>query len=196
MQIDLELDSQLRELVADFQKTPEKTDKAIRRAMTKLSRFAERQVLRSFSRATKVTQKKVKELGRVRVTLHKPGQKSDQYELVIWVGLDDIPAHYLGRPVQTGSGVRAGRYRWEGAFVFQPVNARSEMVFKRAPDWQHKKQISLKSGRTVWMGLPIEKITFPIADAARQAINQLQPQLLERFTTLMQQELNYAYRIE
>ena len=196
MQIDLELDSQLRELVADFQSAPEKTDKAIRRAMTKLSRFAERQVLRSLSRATKVSQKKVKELGRVRVTLHKPGQKSDQYELVIWVGLDDIPAHYLGRPVQTGSGVRTGRYRWEGAFVFQPVNARNEMMFKRAPNWKHKKQVSLKSGRTMWMGLPIEKVTLSIANAARQAINQLQPQLLERFTTLMQQELNFVYNIE
>ena len=164
--------------------------------MTKLSRFAERRVLRALSRATQVSQKKVKELGRVRVTLHKPGTRSGQYELVIWVGLADIPAHYLGRPVQTGSGVRTGRYRWDGAFVFQPVGTRHEMVFQRAPEWKHKKQVSLNSGRTMWMGLPIEKVSLPIANAARQAINQLQPQLLERFTTLMQQELNYVYRIE
>ena len=59
-----------------------------------------------------------------------------------------------------------------------------------------KNRCLLKSGRTMWMGLPIEKVTLPIADAARQAINQLQPQLLERFIILMQQELNYAYRIE
>uniref|UniRef100_UPI00248EDE78 hypothetical protein n=1 Tax=Parendozoicomonas sp. Alg238-R29 TaxID=2993446 RepID=UPI00248EDE78 len=115
---------------------------------------------------------------------------------VIWIGLADIPAHYLGRPVQTGGGVRTGRYRWDGAFVFQPVGARSEMVFQRAPEWKHKKQVSLKSGRTMWMGLPIEKVSLPIANVARQAINQLQPQLLERFTTLMQQELHYAYRLE
>ncbi|MTI15144.1 hypothetical protein E1189_19300 [Sansalvadorimonas verongulae] len=132
----------------------------------------------------------------MRVSLHKPGQKSDQYKLVIWVGLADIPTHYLGRPIQTQSGVRTGRYRWEGAFVFQPVNARSDMVFQRAPAWKHKKQVSLKSGRTMWMGLPIEKVALPIANSARQAVEQLQPKLLERFTTLMQQELNYVYRIE
>ncbi len=196
MQIDLELDSQIKDLIADFQNAPAKTDSAIRRAMTKLSRFAERQVLRAISRATLVSQKKVKELGRVRVTLHKPGQRSDQYELVIWVGLADIPAHYLGRPVATKSGVRTGRYRWDSAFVFQPVGAKQEMVFQRAPSWKHRKQVSLKSGRTMWMGLPIEKVALPIADAASQAINQLQPQLLERFTTLTHQEINYAYRIE
>ncbi len=196
MEIDLDLDSQLRALVADFENAPAKTDKAIRRAMTKLSRFAERQVLRGLSRATQVTQKKMKELGRVRVSLRTPGKGSDHYELVIWVGLSEISAHYLGRPVVTASGVRTGRYNWDGAFVFQPVGARSEMVFKRAPGWKHQKQVSLKSGRTLWMGLPIERVSLPIADAARQAIQQLQPQLYERFTTLMQQELNYAYRIE
>ena len=196
MQIDLELDDQLRELVADLGNAPQKTDKAIRRAMTKLSRFAERQVIRTLSRAAQISQKKIRELGRVRVTLRKPGQTSSGYELVIWVGLADIPAHYLGKPVATRQGVRTGRYRWDGAFVFQPVGARSEMVFRRAPDWKHKKQVSLKSGRTMWMGLPIEKVSLPIANAARQAINQLQPELLERFAILMQQELNYAYRIE
>ena len=64
------------------------------------------------------------------------------------------------------------------------------------PNGNIRNQVSLKSGRTMWMGLPIEKVSLPIANAARQAINQLQPQLLERFTTLMQQELNYVYRIE
>ncbi|MTI13008.1 hypothetical protein [Sansalvadorimonas verongulae] len=196
MQIDLSLDQQLHTLIEDFHNAPAKTDTAIRRAMTKLSRFAERQVLRALSRSTSISQKKIKELGRVRVSLHRPGQKSDQYELVIWVGLADIPAHYLGRPIQTKSGVRTGRYRWYGAFVFQPVNARNKMVFQRTPEWKHKKQVSLKSGRTMWMGLPIEKVSLPIANSARQAVEQLQPKLLERFTTLMQQELNYVYRIE
>ncbi len=196
MEIDLELDSQLRALVSDFENAPAKTDKAIRRAMTKLSRFSERQVLRGLSRATQVTQKKMKELGRVRVSLRTPGKGSDHYKLVIWIGLSDISAHYLGRPVATASGVRTGRYNWDGALVFQPVGARSEMVFKRAPSWKHQKQVSLKSGRTLWMGLPIEKVSLPIADAARQAIQQLQPQLSERFTTLMRQELNYVNLIE
>ena len=195
MQVDVDLDGHLHDLVAAFDNAPAKTDQAIRRAMTKLSRFAERRVLQALSRTVGVTQKKIKEFGRVRVTLHRPGDRSGQYELVIWVGLADIPAHYLGRAVQTKSGVRTGRYRWEGAFVFQPVNAPKAMVFRRAPDWKHRKQVSLKSGRTLWMGLPIEKVGLPIAAAAEQAIEQLQPELLERFATLMEQELNYVYNV-
>ena len=196
MQIDIDLDTRLRDLIADFDRAPAKTNTAIRRAMKKLSRFAERRVLQALGRTVGVTQKKIKELGRVRVTLYRPGERSEQYELVIWVGLADISAHYLGRAVQTKSGVRTGRYRWDGAFVFQPVNASRTMVFRRAPDWKHRKQVSLKSGRTMWMGLPVEKVGLPIADAAERAVEQLQPELLDRFTTLMQQELNYVYRIE
>ena len=196
MQIDVTLDGQLQTLVAEFDTAPAKTDTAIRRAMTKLSRFAERRVLQALSRTVDVTQKKIREFGRVRVTLHRPGERSEQYELVIWVGLADIPAHYLGKAVQTKSGVRTGRYRWDGAFVFQPVRAPRAMVFRRAPDWKHRKQVSLKSGRTMWMGLPIEKVGLPIADEATRAIEQLQPELLERFTTLMEQELNYVFKVE
>ncbi len=196
MQIDLEIDSTLQTLVRELQEAPAKTDKAIQRALRKLSSFAERQVLRALSRATQVSQKQIKELGRVRLTLHKPGERSEDYELVIWIGLNDIPAHYLGRPVQNSRGVRTGRHFWESAFTVQPASSSQELVFQRAPDWKHKKQLSLKNGRTIWMGLPIEKVSLPIAEASRKAIDALQPQLFERFSTLVQQELNYAFRIE
>ena len=196
MQIDLTLDPVLAELAADFEEAPAETGKALRRAMSKLSRFAERRVLQTLSRATAVSQKKLKDFGRVRVTLYKPDQQGSGYELVIWVGLFDIPAHYLGRAIQTKTGVRTGRFRWDGAFALQPVNAPREMVFRRAPNWQHKKQVSLKSGRTLWMGLPIEKVGLPIAAEAERAVKQLQPDLLERFATLVQQELNYVYNVE
>ena len=115
---------------------------------------------------------------------------------MIWIGLNAIPAHYLGRPVQNSRGVRTGRHFWESAFTFQPVSSNREMVFQRAPEWKHRKQLSLSSGRTIWMGLPIEKVSLPIAEASRRAIQALEPQLVERFATLVHQELNYAFNLE
>ncbi|MCW7551772.1 phage tail protein [Endozoicomonas gorgoniicola] len=192
MKIDLELDSQIEDIVSAFRDSPRRVDKALTRALRKLSRFAERQTLRNLARQQGITQKLLKELGRVRVTLNQNGG----YQLVIWIGVLDIPAHYLGKPVQTRSGVRTAKHFWPGAFLMQPLNASHPMVFKRKANWKHRYQRSKRSGRMMWMGLPLAKQGAPLYDSASQVIAALEPELLERFTTLLQQELNYAFNIE
>ncbi|MGI9279265.1 MAG: hypothetical protein ACR2PX_06495 [Endozoicomonas sp.] len=192
MKLELELDDSIEELISDFQNTPDKLQLAIRRALRKLSRFTERRTLRALAREQGITQKKLKELGRVKVSLLKPGERgSEGYSLVIWIGAWDIPAHYLGKPRQTKSGVKAGKHFWEGAFLMQPVNAPHPMVFKRKTNWQYKYQRSRKSGRMMWMGLPLEKQSLPMMQNATQVLEKLQPVLLERFAILMHQELNF-----
>ena len=197
MKFDLELDETLDELISRFEDSPRKVDKAIQRSLRKLSRFAERRTLRELSRQQGITQKLLKKLGRVKVSLYQPGDRAGQgYSLVIWVGVQDIPAHYLGKAVQTKSGVRTGKHHWQGAFLMQPVNASQPMVFRRSEDWKHKYQRSKKSGRMMWMGLPLEKQSSPMYYAAESAMQKLKPLLLERFATLLQQELNYVFNIE
>ncbi|WP_066017710.1 hypothetical protein [Endozoicomonas atrinae] len=197
MKLDLELDSTVDELIDQFDHAPEKVSKAIARSLRKLSRFAERRVLRELARRQNITQKVLKSLGRVRVSLYQPGDRAGQnYSLIIWIGALDIPAHYLGKPIQTRSGVRTGPRFWEGAFLMRPVNATHSMVFERKDTWQHKFQRSKKSGRMMWMGVPLEKKEISIWSSARTVLQQLEPVLLDRFTTLMEQELNYAFDIE
>ena len=129
------------------------------------------------------------------MSLYKPGERGEEgYHLVIWIGTRDIPAHYLGKAVQTKSGVRTGQHAWKGAFLMQPVNAHRPMVFKRKANWAHKFQRSKKSGRMMWMGLPLEKQSLPMYQNAVRAIEKLQPVLLERFSTLLQQELNFLFQ--
>ena len=77
----------------------------------------------------------------------------------------------------------------------QPANAMHLMVFKRKSNWRHKYQRSKKSGRMMWMGLPLEKQTLPIMNSAIQVLEKLQPVLLERFSTLMQQALNFLLNV-
>ena len=197
MKLAIDLDSSIDDLIEAFSDSPEKVAKAIDRALRKLSRFAESRTRREVSRQMKISAKLLKELGRVKVNLYKPGGLNpDGYRLVVWIGIMDIPAHYLGKPAQTKAGVRTGRHFWDSAFLFQPVNASHEMVFKRAPSWKHKQQVSKKSGRFMWMGLPIEKQSLSVYREANQALAKLEPLLLERFATLLQQELNFAFNIE
>ncbi len=197
MKIDLELDEMLDELTRDFVGSPRKVNTAIKRSLRKLSRFAERRTLRELSRQQGITQKLLKELSRVKVSIYQPGERVGQgYSLAIWVGVRDIPAHYLGKTIQTPSGVQTGRHHWFGAFLMQPVNASEPMVFKRKEHWRHKLQRSKRSGRLMWMGLPLEKQTLPMYLAADRTIRRLQPLLLERFSILLQQELNYVFNIE
>ena len=197
MKLAIDLDSGIDDLIESFADSPEKVAKAIDRSLRKLSRFAESRTLREVSRQMKVTTKLLKKLGRVKANLYKPGGLNpDGYRLVVWIGVFDIPAHYLGKPAQTKAGVRTGKHFWDGAFLFQPVNAPHDMVFKRAPHWKHKQQVSRQSGRLMWMGLPIEKQSLSVFREANQALAKLEPLLLERFATLLQQELNFAFNIE
>ncbi|KEQ17134.1 hypothetical protein [Endozoicomonas numazuensis] len=194
MKLDLELDDRIGGLITAFQNSPEKVDRATRRALKKLSRFAERHTLRALARQQGITQKTLKALGRVKVSLLKPGERgSEGYSLVVWIGASDLPAHYLGQPRQTTSGVKTGKHFWKGAFLMQPVNAPRPMVFRRKDNWQHQYQRSKKSGRMMWMGLPLEKQALPMLHNAIKVLEKLKPLLLERFTTLMQQELNFLW---
>ncbi len=196
MKLDLELDSTVDDLIGQFDHAPEKVSKAIARSLRKLSRFAERRILRELARQQSISQKVLKSLGRVRVSLYQPGDRAGQnYSLIIWIGALDIPAHYLGKPVQTKRGVRTGRRFWEGAFLMRPINATHSMVFERKHTWQHKFQRSKKSGRMMWMGLPLEKKEVPIWNTASTVLQKLEPVLLDRFTTLMEQELNYELNV-
>ena len=69
------------------------------------------------------------------------------------------------------------------------------MVFERKADWQHKFQRSKKSGRMMWMGLPMEKKAISIWHSASDVLRKLEPVLLDRFSTLMEQELNYELNV-
>lgn len=193
MSISVEIDGELDVILAQFKAVPQKINTAIRRALRKLGRFAERQVLRELSASQKITQKKLKEMGRVKASLVK-GRNGDYLNL--WVGTWNIAAHQLGRPMQTKSGVRAGRHQWAGAFLATPRGSQSPIVFRRAPNARHIKRRSKKTGRMMWMAYPIERVTVSIYDDAEAIIARIAPDLLSRFTTLIEQELNYALRIE
>ncbi|MGO0305011.1 hypothetical protein ACTL6P_00110 [Endozoicomonas acroporae] len=196
MLIEQEVSGDIEELTALFKQSPEKTEQAIQRTLSKLSRWAERQVLRDMSRRIKVSQKRLKELNRIKVRLNKSYGRKERY-LTIWIGINEVGAHRLGNPRQTHRGVRVGSHSfWENSFLMQPVNASRELIFERKDNWQHRYQKSKRSGRWMWMGLPLEKKTVRIDREAETSLAKISPLLVNRFTDLLHQELNYAFNIE
>ena len=194
MLIEQEISGDIEQLTRLFKNSPQKTEKAIQRALAKVSRWAERQVLRDLSRQMNVTQKQLKALNRVVVRRTKtPGEK--RY-LSVWIGTNPVGAHRFGTPRQTRDGVRVGKRFWRGAFLLQPHNTDKTLVFRRKANWQHRYQQSRRSGRWMWMGLPLEKQTVPIEAQADASLQKLSPVLLDRFTDLLHQELNYAFNVE
>ncbi|WP_422463307.1 hypothetical protein [Endozoicomonas sp. ALB115] len=195
MLIEQEVSGDIEELTALFKQSPEKTEQAIQRTLSKLSRWAERQVLRDMSRRMKVSQKLLKKLNRIKVRLNKSYGRKERY-LTIWVGINEVGAHRLGNPRQTRRGVRVGSHSfWENSFLMQPVNASRELIFERKDNWQHRYQQSKRSGRWMWMGLPLEKKTVRIDREAETSLAKISPLLVNRFTELLHQELNYAFKI-
>ncbi|WP_419833066.1 hypothetical protein [Endozoicomonas atrinae] len=196
MLIEQEVSGDIEELIALFKHSPQKAEQAIHRALAKLSRWAERQVLRDMSRRMKVSQKILKELNRIRVRLNKSYGSKERY-LTLWIGINEVGAHRLGNPRQTRRGVRVSSHRfWENSFLMQPVNASRELIFERKDNWHHRYQRSKRSGRMMWMGLPLEKKTVRIDVEAETSLKKVSPLLVNRFTDLLHQELNYAFNIE
>lgn len=193
MTIKLEMDGELDAIIARFEASSQKINAGIRRALRKLGTFAERQVLRELAARGKTTQKQLKAMGRVKASLLKG---SDGDVLSLWVGTWDIAAHRLGRPIQTATGVKTGRNFWKGAFLVTPENRSEPLVFRRAPHAKPVKRRSKKTGRMMWMTFPIERVSLSIYEQAVAILEALAPVLLARFTTLIEQELNYALRIE
>ena len=195
MLIEAEVSGEIDEILALFEKSPKKTDRAINRALRKLSRWAERNVLRDMSHRVNVTMKILKNLNRIKVKL-KNGYGDNQY-LTIWVGLNEIGVHNLGKVKQTARGVRIGRsYSQDGAFLMQPVKADTDLVWMRNDYASKKWRKSKRSGRWMMMSLPIEKQSVRIDQEAELSLKKIEPKLIERFTDLLYQELNYVFNVE
>ena len=193
----IDVSADLETLLNTFKDSPDKVDKAVRRAIKKLSRYVERQVLREISRHHPLSQRQLKKLRRLRIRVFNPNSAVNDYALSVYIGTNPVTAHHYGNPSPQAKGVKTGRKFWQGAFVVSANNSDKQLVFKRTKHWEHKYVRSRRSGRWMWMGLPIKlQKNNSFHDDVESALNALLPDVQQRFTTLIQQELNYAFNIE
>ena len=153
---------------------PQAADRARRRALSKLKTFVESQVAKVVSAELKIPQKTVKALGRVRQTVRGDGAMS------IWVGTDDIPVHRLGTVSwkRSEKGAKVNRRLYPGTWSWGKGSKTGTAVMRRVGDTR----------------LPIESVREPIHESVSQRIQDLLPEVSERYGRLMRREMRYALR--
>ncbi|WED23073.1 phage tail protein [Vibrio sp. JC009] len=109
---------------------------------------------------------------RSRFRIYKNGRMSK-----LWIGLNEIGVHRLGRPVQNRLGVRVGDRFYEGAFI-SPMESDELLVFRRTG----------KSRSS------IELVTEDISEDTEEIINNYLPDINRKFEEFFVREFRSIYQ--
>lgn len=148
-----------------------------------LKRFAafEKEVPRAVNRAATLTNRWLRavtmaELGyelnidnkalRSRFRHYKNGRISK-----LWIGLNEIGVHRMGKPTQNKRGVRVGSQFYEGAFI-SPMESDELLVFRRTG--KHRSSIKM--------------VTIDISDEAESIVNNYLPDINRKFEEFFHRE--------
>lgn len=121
----------LEQVVRDIEAQSPAARRALIRAVRRVTRSASSQAARDVAKRSKVPVRALRESSRVFTRLPANTQR-DQVSGSVWLGQLPLPARYIGALSQTPTGARAGRYRFEGAFVAQMKKSSGlRSVFRR-----------------------------------------------------------------
>jgi hypothetical protein len=171
----------LQEVLARFERAPVAIARAQARAARKLETYARRQVLQAASKASGATQKTLLTLVRFRAT------RVGDMGLSIWVGTNPLKLHHLG-VVSWTQRTAKGRYT-KGAKV-------GRRTYPGTWSWGRGKTGPAVMERLTDERLPIDVVRVDIHDAIKTKLDALVPVIAQRYQTLLEQELNYALRLE
>ncbi|HDT2084610.1 TPA: hypothetical protein RCG82_000621 [Enterobacter roggenkampii] len=139
---------------------------AWRRTLRKTGRWVKAQTAKAVSHETRIPQK----LLRQRLYFFLRSRDSGK----VWLGLNAIEAHRLGKPRQTRSGISVGRHRFDRAWQMR----------RRAPDGPVYR-------RTTAARRPYEVVKVDWAGPGEAAFRQAAERAEERLLTVLRQEVNY-----
>jgi hypothetical protein len=152
-------------IAAEFQATERQIHAAIKRAVSRTTRWAAKEAPRRVSKAVSVAAKIVKDRVYFRVLLDRDGYGR------VWVGLRPISLGALN-PRQTKAGVSAGPARVPGAFIAK------EQVFKR----RGKER------------LPLDRQALEIEAEGRAIVDALGEELAPKCLSEFERELRWQTR--
>ena len=146
--------------------------KAMQRAVRKTHNWLGRQLASAIAKETLIPLKNIKY--RVMSSFD-----ANDFTGLIWIGLNPVSARRAGEPKQARFGARAGKHRFDGAFVAS-VNGGSRHIWKRTSDTR----------------LPIEKLQIDIEEPGFEVINRLEKRAESYYLSRLNEELNYALNHE
>lgn len=146
--------------------SPASMQAAWRRTLRKTHVWIKGQVAKAVSKETKIPQKVL----RTRVYFFLKSYDSGK----VWLGLNAVEAERLGNPRQTRSGVTAGRFRFQSAWLMKRI-APNGPVYRR-------------TGKA---RLPYERVKYDWAEAGEAAFRNIAVLAEQRLLTILEQEVNY-----
>lgn len=148
------------------QLSPKAMQNAWRRSLRKTHVWIKGQVAKAVSKNSKIPQKVL----RSRIYFFLKSYDTGK----VWLGLNAVEAERLGYPRQTRTGITAGRFRFQSAWVMKRV----------APDGP----VYRRTGKA---RLPYERVKYDWADAGESAFRSVATLAEQRLLTILKQEVNY-----
>ena len=109
-ELDVSLDdAKLRSIVTMLGNMPERTERAVRRGVRKAAKRLASETGRDTAQALAIVRASMR--GRLR-TYRKTGIAEK-----VWLGMNALAAHRLGRPIKTRTGVQVGQHFFDRAFI-------------------------------------------------------------------------------
>lgn len=180
-QFDIRIDTAgtLERLRAALGDMPKGIERARKRTNRKLATWVRRQVVRSVAQSVGVPQKTLLGLGRFSLMTSDQGMQ-------VWIGTRPLKAHHLGtvRWTRRMLGARAGRRLFHGSWSWGKGSKTGPAIMERVESGPGGSR------------LPIQPVTVPIHETVLARVLGLEPEISERYTTLLSQELRYALTVE
>lgn len=193
---------------AAIQATPKQIEVASQRALKKTIRWLSSRIAREIGQALNVPQKSFKR----RLSVKAVGRGSDQVH-ILWLGVAPLAAELVGRPRQTKQGVSVGKHRFQGAFYKDVYGdgasvwirkSRAAALGLKLPQWGRKS----RGGDSRFMDyggpndssnrgrFPVMRVSIDIESVAAEIFRRYDRRAIDRFSTVIDQELNYAVNHE
>ncbi|QDQ24933.1 phage tail protein [Chitinimonas arctica] len=145
---------------------PSAMQAAWRRTLRKTSTWVKAQVAKTVAQDTRVPQKVLRQ--RLYFFLHSRDSGK------VWLGLNPLQAHRLGKSRQTRRGVSVGRHRFAGAWT----------MAQRAPTGP----VFQRTGKARY---PITEVKLDWDDPGEAAFRKVAAQVEARLLVVLRQEVNY-----
>lgn len=196
--VQLDFARAMRDASARIQATPQQITKASERAMKKTIRWLASRVSRELAQQLGIQQKYLKK----RLLVRTAGQGLDKVH-ILWMGAMPLAAERAGKARQTRKGVTVGKRKFDGAFYRSIYNAdenvwiRTERNNSGYTALNGESKPSKRSLAPEFAGrFPVQRLGVEINAVAVEIFRRLDRRAMDRFTTLIDQELNFAVNHE
>ncbi|WP_417883574.1 phage tail protein [Vibrio rumoiensis] len=159
----MEIDTEFIQKLAQF---PKLISQSARKALSKTNTWLRSATMVELGYELRIDKKAMNSRFRV----YKSGHTTR-----LWIGINDIAVHRLGKPVQKANGVQVGDHFFEKAFI-SPMNSDELLVWRRTGKQRSQ----------------IEMVKLDVSDEAEEIIGSYAPEINRKFREYFHVEFQRA----